>query len=179
MIGLKNLPITWHYVICSSSPHHVQLCKTPSAPGDRPPRNEVFRTFSNQWRVKEIENLSGLMELVFMVFLWRICALFWDARDMNKSKLGTASSNNEERAAQNGHEFSPSVTEKATANRSWGKSSFILIFMLIFKRFDTIVYFPGKFWKTLFLPNSIKACGKLCTELWATLDCFGTTPLFN
>lgn len=116
---------------------------------------------------------------LWWTFLWRICALFWDARDMNKSKLGIASSNNEERAAQNGHEFSPSVTEKATANRSWGKSSFILIFMLIFKRFDTIVYFPGKFWKTLFLPNRIKACGKLCTELWATLDCFGTTPLFN
>ena len=34
-------------------------------------------------RVEEIENLSGLLELVFMVFLWRICALFWDARDIN------------------------------------------------------------------------------------------------
>ena len=73
------------------------------------------RSFQNflqpkQWRVEEIENLSGLIELVFMVFLWRICALFWDERDI--------SSNNEERAAQNGHELSPGVTEKATANRS-------------------------------------------------------------
>ena len=40
------------------------------------------------------------MELVFMVFLWRICALFCDARDIDKSKLGTVSSNNEERAAK-------------------------------------------------------------------------------
>lgn len=29
------------------------------------------------------------------------------------------------------------------------------------------------------MQNSIKACGKLCIELWATLDCFGTLPLFN
>jgi len=46
------------------------------------------RSFQNfpqpkQWRVQEIENLSGLIELVFIVFLWRICALFWDARDIN------------------------------------------------------------------------------------------------
>ena len=134
------------------------------------------RSFQNflqpkQWRVEEIENLSGLIELVFMVFLWRICALFWDERDI--------SSNNEERAAQNGHELSPGVTEKATAKRSWGKSSFILIFMLIFKRFDTIVDFPGRFWKTLPMQNSITACGKLCTELWATLGCFGTLLPFN
>ena len=94
-------------------------------------------------------------------------------------KLGTVSSNNEERAAQNGHELIPGVTEKATAKRSWGKSSFILIFMLIFKRFDTIVDFPGRFWKTLPMQNSITACGKLCTELWATLGCFGTLLPFN
>lgn len=149
--------------------------------GRQTAKKRSFQNFLHpkKWRVEEIENLSGLMELVFMVFLWRICALFWDARDTNKSKLGIVSSNNEERVAQNGHELSPGVTEKATANRSWGKSSFILIFMLIFKRFDPIVDFPRKFWETLLLQNSIKACGKLCTELWATLDCFGTLPLFN
>ena len=49
--------------------------------------------------MEEIENLSDLMELVFMVFLWRICTLFWDARDINKSKLGIVSSINEERVS--------------------------------------------------------------------------------
>lgn len=57
--------------------------------------------------MEEIENLSDLMELVFMVFLWRICTLLWDARDINKSKLGIVSSINEERVSQNGHELSP------------------------------------------------------------------------
>lgn len=94
------------------------------------------------------------MELVFMVFLWRICALFCDARDIDKSKLGNLGKFEQRRESrknvQNGHELSPGVTEKATANRSWGKSSFIMILKLTLKRFDTMVDFPGrKFWKTL------------------------------
>ena len=87
--------------------------------GRQTAKKRSFQNFLHpEWRVEEIENLSGLMELVFMVFLWPICALFWDARDTNKSKLGIVSSNNEERVARNGHELNPGVTEEATANRS-------------------------------------------------------------
>lgn len=53
--------------------------------GRQTAKKRSFQNFPQpkQWRVEEIENLSGLLELVFMVFLWRICALFWDARDIN------------------------------------------------------------------------------------------------
>lgn len=53
--------------------------------GRQTAKKRSFQNFPQpkQRRVEEIENLSGLLELVFMVFLWRICALFWDARDIN------------------------------------------------------------------------------------------------
>ena len=53
--------------------------------GRQTAKKRSFQNFPQpkQWRVEEIENLSGLLELVFMVFLWRICALFWDARAIN------------------------------------------------------------------------------------------------
>ena len=53
--------------------------------GRQTAKKRSFQNFPQpkQWRVEEIENLSGLLELVFMVFLWRICGLFWDARDIN------------------------------------------------------------------------------------------------
>ena len=96
----------------------MTICNVLAFTTPRAAVQDTERTGRQTAKKRSSQNLSGLMELVFMVFLWRICALFWDARDTNKSKLGIVSSNNEERVAQNGHELSPGVTEKATANRS-------------------------------------------------------------